>query len=127
MKRHRSLLELYQWQADAFQARAKCMLKIEGTEEVAELANLIRALAQAGQLWEALEERKRIMLGKPLPGTLKPGSGRMKLARMIPETIIDASPVPPDAQVQEPSPDPDPGDFESDASPKPDATEPPSA
>ena len=48
--------------------------------------------ASCARAWEVLEERLRILRGKPLPGQLQPGerpkrSGRRRIAAMTPESV----------------------------------------
>jgi hypothetical protein len=44
--------------------------------------------------WERLEDRKRILRGRPLPGVLKPASTVVARAGRYWQPIIDANPTP---------------------------------
>ena len=120
------MLELYQAQRDATEMRVLIMEKARETIDPEVLAAMAGSLAKVICAWSSLEERKRIMLGKPLPGSLRPGAGRMKQARQLPETILEADTGQPIDQPETVS-EPDPGDFDADASPKADANDAPPA
>lgn len=73
-----SLRQLLQVQQVAFRSILALEEDLVRSEDVALRARTGSSIAQLARSWDALEDRKRILRGRPLPGSLKPEKEKPK-------------------------------------------------
>lgn len=86
------LKQCYEAQALAFEALHGLSKQIKTAGDPRAICKLANAFADLSTSWCQLEERKRILRGIPLPGTLKP-TAALNARKARATTIIDATPL----------------------------------
>jgi hypothetical protein len=82
--RRNSLVQVLDLQAMTYRAAELISNDIQDAGGKEQRAKLGQALSQVVKSWETLEDRKRILRGKPLPGSKRPAVDQPKRSKATP-------------------------------------------